>query len=260
MNRRSSHSLRQRLGICILAALIFVLAAGAAHAQVVIIEDDAISMDAAGGQTVLLYAGGDLYLGGNGWTGELYLKNSSNAITGSWIAANLRLGGGNTAGGLTVRDNDGLTTTIALRGQYGEIRLGGSGSHEDGDITVLAGDGTPSFEVDGDSGNVTNWSNGNGLIKAWARINSDGTVASCWRCNTNTSETGKVGTGVYHVDFFLGDITTRPLSAVVDSHTPGSIANGIVNLGYSLGDASSVWVITRFQDSNLDRSFTLMVY
>ena len=71
--------------------------------------------------------------------------------------------------------------------------------------------------LDGDSGNVTNRfsslpSQSNGLIKAWARIESDGTLHSCWRCNTAPGETGRAGTGLYFVDFtpLTSDLTGRP--------------------------------------------------
>jgi hypothetical protein len=54
--------------------------------------------------------------------------------------------------------------------------------------------------LDAGSANLTNlFSNeedeSNGLVKAWAQINTDGTIAACWRCRTDLAETRRITTG-----------------------------------------------------------------
>ena len=44
---------------------------------------------------------------------------------------------------------------------------------------------------------------GDSAIKGWAQINADGTVASCYRCNTDVLQTRTLGTGVYEVTLRL---------------------------------------------------------
>ena len=72
-------------------------------------------------------------------------------------------------------------------------------------------------------GNVTNlFSNeedeSNGLVKAWAQINSGGTIVACWRCNTDPDLTRRVVDGVYVVDFtpLATDIRGPPRSATIN--------------------------------------------
>ena len=248
------------MGISVLAvAMAFV--AGAANAQVAYMSQNEFIVETAGGQTAKMHYGGDLLLGGNGWTGEIWLYDSSGNTDGYWVSSTLTLGGLNDDGDIYLRDSVNTSNTIHLDGQYGQITLGNSASTEDGDLTILDNDGTQSIFLDGASGTINNQLGGNGLIKAWARINSDGTVASCWRCNTNVLETRRIATGQYEVDFtFTTDITTRPMSATVDSHTAGSVWYGDVNIGYRSGDTSSAWVITRYEDANYDRPFTIFVF
>jgi hypothetical protein len=104
--------------------------------------------------------------------------------------------------------------------------------------------------------------NGNGMVKAWARINADGTIASCWRCNTDTSQTRNYGTGYYEVDFtpLSTDISGRPRSAVLDILLAGS-TTGMISVANRSGDPSSVFVYTLDIDGNpADRPFTLIIY
>jgi len=116
-------------------------------------------------------------------------------------------------------------------------------------------------ELDARSGNVTNlFSNdqdaSNGLVKAWARINADGSIVACWRCNTDPGETGRTGPGFYEVDFtpLATDISARPMSAV----PVGSL--GMLVLNNSATDLSTVLVSTFFLSGLEDRSFVLMIY
>ena len=65
------------------------------------------------------------------------------------------------------------------------ISLGTAGN--DGDFSVENTSGAATVSLDGQTGNVTNRfantaATSNGLVKAWAKINADGTIDSCWRC------------------------------------------------------------------------------
>ncbi len=261
MKNRCTKSSQFVLGILVMT-VVMVLAVGAADAQMVIVEDNEVRIETgAGGQTARLYYGGDLFLGGSGWTGEISTYTGSDVRVGYWVASTLTLGATGDDGDIVLKDSINNATTISMDGSFGQITLGGAGSTEDGDLTVLDNDGTSSIILDGSSGNVTNQIGGNGLIKAWARINSDGTVASCFRCNQSTAETRKLSTGSYEVDFTIAtDITSRPLGAIVDHHGY-SVSFGTAQVGYRSGDTSSVWVITRYpDDAYYDRPFTVVVY
>jgi hypothetical protein len=135
-------------------------------------------------------------------------------------------------------------------------------SGKDGRLQVRDANNATAVSLDGSSGNVTNlFSNeadqSNGLVKAWARINFDGTIDACWRCNTDPNETRRVIAGAYEVDFtpLATDIMGRPLS--------GSIVNsslGMVVLVNDSTDPSSV-VARTFSTSGIeDRSFVVIVY
>lgn len=134
----------------------------------------------------------------------------------------------------------------------------GSGSveqqGEDGEIYVEDGLGTTTFQVEGLTGNVTQVVSGNGLVKAWAKINEDGTVHSCWNCNSDSMETKLLQgmSGPYEVDFALGDISTRPLVVVLGRHVAESPCSFVfcfqvqpvlwAAVAPRFGDASSVFV------------------
>jgi hypothetical protein len=64
----------------------------------------------------------------------------------------------------------------------------------DARLRLRNGIGDNALELDASSGNVTNLFSkeqnaSNGLVKAWARIDRDGTVDACWRCNTDPIQT-----------------------------------------------------------------------
>jgi hypothetical protein len=224
------NSFRSLLAICIVAAVAMVFAAGTANAQIIILENDEVRLeDDSTGQTARIYYGGDLYLGGSGWTGEIYLQNYLGATVVS----------------VTASGTMSLGTTT-----------------DDGDLYLRNSSGSNTISMDGTTGTLTNDFAGNGLVKAWARINSDGTVASCWRCNTSVSETYNTGTGYYYVDFtFATDISSRPLSATIDSHSTGLISHGEIMTGFVSGDPSSVWVRTASETGTAgNRPFTLVIY
>jgi hypothetical protein len=129
-------------------------------------------------------------------------------------------------------------------------------------------DGAKAVELDAGSANVTNlFSNqadeSNGLVKAWAQINADGTIDSCWRCNTDTAETQRLNAGQYEVDFTpLGtDISGRPRSAILNNPGAGNPAAGVIALADRSTDPSSIFVGTADTDGvDSDRPFVLIIY
>ena len=136
---------------------------------------------------------------------------------------------------------------------------------KDGRLQVKDADNATAVSLDGSSGNLTNlFSNledeSNGLVKAWAQINADGTIAACWRCNRNTAETGRIVTGRYEVDFtpLATDISGRPRSATIRF---GDLALGLITVTDHGIDASSVFVSTfDLTGMTRDRRFVLIIH
>jgi len=151
--------------------------------------------------------------------------------------------------------NSDLKASIVAGGNTGNGRL--RLKNEDNAIGV---------DLRADNGNVINlFSNdedeSNGLVKAWAKINSDGTIAGCWRCNTDTSETFRVSTGLYEVDFtpLATDISGRPRAATVSG--AGSIPQAVIRVADIASDASSLNVATNTPGGALvNAPFVLIIY
>jgi hypothetical protein len=128
--------------------------------------------------------------------------------------------------------------------------------------------GDNAVELNGNHANATNlFSNdaadSNGLVKAWAQINADGTIAACWRCNTDIAETRLSTVGNYEVDFtpLAPDISGRPRSATIDIHDATSAASGMIDLADRAGDPSSVFVSTSDPAGvSANRPFLLIIY
>lgn len=186
--------------------------AGAMSAQtasVVLGEGTVEIFDTDGDSAVLIDNGADYTAGGEGRSANLNLRGSDGPTTLFYNAfqAELILGGGTHEGLLLLKDDDGLTTTIDLDGRTGLIELGGVG--EDGDLTVHDATDAVTIRLNGAAGTVTNSLDGNGLVKAWARIRQDGTTESCWRC---TASSYSAPFGDYTITFSV-DIGDRPKSA-----------------------------------------------
>jgi hypothetical protein len=153
-----------------------------------------------------------------------------------------------------IRGND-IRANLTLGGPTGDARL-----------QLRDGAGVQGVQLRATTGNVINrFSNeedqSNGLVKAWAQINADGTIAACWRCNP--TETGRFFDGRYEVDFtpLDTDITGRPRSATIDDLGGGAENPGSITLADRQDDASSVFVNTTDPDgSDSDRSFILIIY
>lgn len=189
----------------------------------------------------------------------------------------LTLGGiSHTAEAGRVCDGLGLNSPCVRSGDL-KARISLSEDDQDGRLRVRTRTGITMVELEGRDANVTNrFFNepglGNGLVKAWARIDHKGNVIACWRCNLDDAETQQLSDGRYEVDFTpLGpDIGERPRSAIVNGHKPpfGAAAPGdappgaVAMIGLRQGDVSSVEVITRRLD-NGDRiswPFTVLIY
>jgi hypothetical protein len=93
---------------------------------------------------------------------------------------------------------------------------------------------------------------------------SDGTDFACWRCNKDPTETRRLVTGAYEVDFtpLATDITGRPRSGTIDTHTESQLNGGVISiLSDRSGDPSSVLVVTRgVSGSASDLPFVLIIH
>jgi hypothetical protein len=144
------------------------------------------------------------------------------------------------------------------------IVLGGSG--DNGRLRIRGSNNAVGVDLL-NNGNVTNLfsnsaSKSNGVVKAWARINADGTIASCWRCNQDPAVTGWIDTGIYHVDFapLSTNIRGRPRLATLDGRVEATFA-GTIDLSDSPVDASAILVFTQDTEGLLsDRPFALIIY
>lgn len=144
--------------------------------------------------------------------------------------------------------------TVSFPGQTGEIRL------QDGlgDTLLQLEGGTGNIEQEVDN---TAIANGNGAVKAWAKINADGSVFQCWKCNLDAGETQRLGEGFYEVDFDLGNTQARPRLAVIDSHTTVASTTFVVAV-FGSSDTSTVGVRTRAVVSGdlSDAAFTVFIF
>jgi hypothetical protein len=166
------------------------------------------------------------------------LDLDSPCIAGSDVRANLVVGGSSGDARLRLRDNGNATGF---------------------DLRATTGNATNLFSNDENESN--------GLVKAWAQIDAEGTIVACWRCNTNPEETRRLGTGLYEVDFtpLDTDLRGRPRTAAIDVHIGLSLADaafveGSATLADRVVDPSSILVITFNQGALADRSFVLVVY
>jgi hypothetical protein len=140
------------------------------------------------------------------------------------------------------------------------------GATGNGRLRLRNDDGDNGVDLRADNGNVINlFSNdedeSNGLVKAWAKINDDGTIAACWRCDTDPSQTFRVSEGLYEVDFtpLATDITGRPRAATISG--AGNIPQAVIRVADIDDDASSLNVATNAPGGALtDAPFILIIY
>jgi hypothetical protein len=161
------------------------------------------------------------------------------------------------------------SSSSCIRGNDLKPRLNLGGDGKDARLRLRDADGANGVELNAGSGNVTNlFSNeedeSNGLVKAWAQIFSDGTVIACWRCNKDPNGTRRLVTGPYEVDFtpLATDITGRPRSGTIDTHTESQLNGGVISiLSDRSGDPSSVLVVSRDAGGSAsDLPFVLIIH
>ena len=133
-----------------------------------------------------------------------------------------------------------------------------------GNLKLTNSRGAETVAIDGQSGNATNTFASNGFIKAWAMINSDGTIRDCWRCNRDPVETRRLATGLYEVDFtpLATDIRSRPKMAIAYNNDTGG--TGFVNVGLNDSHDSSTVIVNVGKSYNVgewyDYPFTIMIF
>jgi hypothetical protein len=101
-------------------------------------------------------------------------------------------------------------------------------------------------------------SSGGPNVIAWARINADGTVASCLNCNA--AGTSRIITGAYQVDFTMASIVGVPRSATIDDLATGT-EMGQIGVADRSGTSTAVYVETANSAGVAeDHSFVLVLY
>jgi len=226
--------------------------------------------DAAGAYTILADGGsGNLTLGGGAQAGDIILKDATTGLTnfnaqGGYGTLTLgSFGTAGDAGELYIRDSNGTTNNVAIYGTSGDLHLGSGASGDDGDILLHDGSSLWGVQLAGSSGTVYNKSTGNGIVKAWARINSTGTISSSYRTNTSASETRKVATGQYEVDFFPSYFNTydRPVLCTIGHSGSTAFYASEISCTQRSGDPSSIYVVTRhYAGSVVDSNFTIVIF
>ena len=174
---------------------------------------------------------------------------------------------------LSVVDADSLSTapdrSLTFNATLADLTLG-SGSMltaaDAGDLLLGNGQGVILLDLDGLSGNINqdvdniNLLNGNGVVKGWAKINSDGSIASCWKCNSDAAETQRLGTGQYEVDFTVGDLSQRPCLVSPGDHgvTGGTVR--IVDCYHSTDPSSKNVESSDASGTGADADFTILIF
>ncbi|MBT8494626.1 MAG: hypothetical protein KJO07_16345, partial [Deltaproteobacteria bacterium] len=143
------------------------------------------------------------------------------------------------------------------------IALGASGSQA-GLLTLadVFPASSQALRLDGNTATISNDIAGNGVVKGWAKINSDGTVASCYNCDP--AQTNRTSVGVYEVDFTAvgNDIRSRPVLCSPGHAASSSGAAEMIRCVERLGDPSSIFLVTfNSADSQvIDSNFTIVVF
>lgn len=191
--------------------------------------------------------------GAVGKDGDLTLEDGTGnaAIRLEGSAADLFLGFNGGDGDLLLTRSNGVET-VSLSGNSGALILGGGGTA--GDVLVRDGAAVTNFAVDGITGDVTNAFGGEGLAKAWCKVDGDGNLLAGFRCTSAT----RFVSGVYFVDFtaLATDITSRPfLVSCTSQATSGTCQDA--QASYSADDLSRIVVTTDTAD---DGAFTLVIF
>ena len=207
---------------------------------------------------------GDVAFGGGTQDGDITVRdeNGITNLTVNGSAAHLTVGAHGVAGDggrIYLRDTNGVTNNIYMDGASGNMELGANGGADDGDLDIWDGS-TRSIYMRGTEGSLYNQITGNGLVKAWARINADGSVASCFRCVTGG--TGNLSTGNYEVDFSIDtNIDSRPVTCSIGHNDVGfSAGDSIYCVGRALDDSSIFVSIVNSSGTSVNSEFTAVVF
>jgi hypothetical protein len=196
------------------------------------------------------------------------IPSLSKAIVGACVfAATLSVTSRPAAAGAACNELDRSSPCISTSDLKARLDLDEDGKQ--GRLRVMSREGDPAVELNATNGNVTNlFSNeetkSNGLVKAWAVINSDGTIAACWRCNKDPNETRRIGLGEYEVDFtpLATDIRGRPRVSAPDGGKNRSGFVVILSAALNPDDSSTVQVTTGVATTGAPTNtpFTLAIF
>lgn len=246
--------MRRRNGIAI-ASLVTLcgslgLAAGA-RAQGLELSENAVRFEDASGNQQASLAGSFLNLGGNGAVGFIQVLTSSggaqlqtdanNALTSIW-------------GELRLYEAFTDKVKLTLDGDAGDITTIG------GDIVMKDLSNIQNIRLQGSGGGTaSNGLPGNGFVKGWARIGSDGSVLSCYNCDQDSMLTRRTALGTYYVGFSpIGDdISSRPRMAIPDKFDATIAGSPKIGLQTDTGDLSRIRVNVGPAE---DHSFTIIVF
>ena len=179
-------------------------------------------------------------------------------------AGDLTLGSGNAGqigddGDILVETGSG-TTGVSIGGNGAFIALGVFGNA--GDVFIRDSGGLNEIVLSGGTGSVTNEIGGDGLVKAWCRVNADGTFAAGFRCNSSGTETQSLALGTYEVDFsaLSTDISARP--HVVSCSDDGTFVSCTeITSVVRFSDSSSLFIQTKDSAGTpVDSAFTVVIF
>ncbi len=183
-----------------------------------------------------------LKLGSNGGYGVLLVENDSGLMQFSTGVFNNQT---EILGALYLVNPATLRSPLVLWGDSGDIQ-------SSGDLSLL-GDDAGLIRLYSETGTAENNLNGNGFVKAWAKIDSDGGVIASYNCDEDETKTLRAGPGIFYVDFnpVDADISGRPVIAVLN----GGNGSQTISVESDAGDPSRVVVYT-----SADLPFTVTVF
>jgi len=261
--KQRPHSWTARLVVLFVASL--ASAVTTVEAESVRMYRDWIGLFNGNGKTVEITDEGFIELGSNGTHGALLLERSDGRPSGHFHTSGLSVGTRNfglvsgTAGHLYVNPSFGSVSALQFEAAVGELIIGSE--EAEGGLTIRATDLADSLTVTGAEGTIANRLEGQGLVKAWARLNADGSLLDCYRCDA--TGTGKRALGTYDINFspLAADIRDRPRAAVLDTHSDDAPVLGFIGVGNVSGETARVRVSTGdTAGPAVDQAFTVLIY
>jgi hypothetical protein len=237
---------------------VWIASGGAVRAQSLSLEDDVIQILSSIG-AIDTYIGRSLLRLGTPVPGSqsgflgVYDSNGGHAFEVHSFQKIVEL-----TGDLNIQSPGSSTPSMQFDGSAGNIYLGGDG--QDGDMVVSNSNAVQTISFDGDTATVWNAFSGDGFVKGWARIDSNGSVLGCYNCNTDVTKTLRTALGTYYVDFspIASDISTRPRIAVLDKF--GASISGVDTITLTDDDTGDTSRIRVFTGPAADHSFTITVF